>query len=102
MRLPNPKNVKFKFLAQNYVLVELLLNVMPTANSCDFRKLRLTSEVLMDSKTVPDDEEGCQEEEDSAENLDNDVADEGELHAVVPDINVTPGLQKIEEVILWR
>lgn len=44
----------------------------------------------MDPQPIPDDKDGCQEEKEPAENLDDDVADESELHAVEADVDIAP------------
>ena len=44
----------------------------------------------MHSESIPDDKDCCQEEEHSPDDLDDDVADEGKLHAVIADVDVAP------------
>ena len=39
---------------------------------------------------IPDDKESCDEKEKTSNNFDNDVSNEGKLHAVITDKHVTP------------
>ena len=63
---------------------------------------RLTCEVLVNPEPIPDDKDGSQEEEDSTEHFDDDVADEGELHAVEADVDFAPGrVRSLPGDLVW-
>ena len=47
----------------------------------------------MDPEPVSDEEDGCEEEEEAADDFDDDVPDQSELHAVVADVDVAPVIE---------